>query len=77
MDGIMSKQALCGRTLEEIRNGPAVTPVAVASADLGFSKSHGFELVRRGEFPAKVITAGRRYVVVTASLVRVLEGEPA
>lgn len=65
------------RTLEEIRNGPAVTPVAVASADLGFSRAYGYELIRRGEFPAKVIHVGRRCSVITASLVRVLEGGAA
>lgn len=70
----MSSRTLNGRTLDEIKTGLAVTSVEQASLDFGFSRSHGFDLVRRGEFPARVIKAGRRYVVVTASLVRVLEG---
>lgn len=64
----MAKKLLKGRTLDEIRLSPAVTPVEVACADFGFSTSHGYDLIRRGEFPAKVIKAGRRYVVVTSSI---------
>jgi hypothetical protein len=57
-------------TLDEIRRWPAAVSVATASTAYGFSRSHGFELVRRGDFPARVIKAGRRYAVVTADIVR-------
>jgi len=48
-----------------------------ASRALGFSRAKGYELVRRGEFPCRVLRIGRTTRVVTASLLRVLEsGEP-
>jgi hypothetical protein len=63
-------------TLADIQEWPAAVPVPQASTAFGFSRSHGFDLVHRGEFPARVIKAGGRYVVVTASIIRSLsEGE--
>lgn len=59
-------------TLAEIRSWPAAVSVATASTAFGFSRSHGFDLVRRGEFPARVIKAGGRYVAVTADIIRQL-----
>lgn len=56
-------------TLAAIRGWPAAVPVPQACTAFGISRSHGFELVKRGEFPAKVIKAGGRYVVVTASII--------
>ncbi|WGD44826.1 helix-turn-helix domain-containing protein [Streptomyces cathayae] len=51
--------------------------VADASRALGFSRAKGYDLVRRGEFPCRVLRIGRTTRVVTASLLRVLEsGEP-
>jgi hypothetical protein len=48
-----------------------------ASRALGFSRAKGYALVRRGEFPCRVLRIGRTTRVVTASLLRVLEsGEP-
>ncbi len=48
-----------------------------ASRAFGFSRSKGYDLVRRGEFPCRVLRVGRTTRVVTASLLRVLEsGEP-
>ncbi|MFE4336348.1 helix-turn-helix domain-containing protein [Streptomyces sp. NPDC056831] len=48
-----------------------------ASKALGFSRAKGYDLVRRGEFPCRVLRVGRTTRVVTASLLRVLEsGEP-
>ena len=61
-----------GPSLAEIRSWPAAVSVARASAAFGISRSHGFELARRGEFPARVLRAGGRYVVVTADIVRQL-----
>lgn len=37
------------------------------------SRSKGYDLVRRGEFPCHVLLIGRAARVVTASLLRVLE----
>ena len=61
-----------GPTLEDIRRWPAAVSVARASRAYGFSRSHGYELAARGEFPAKTILAGRRLIVVTADIVRQL-----
>ncbi|GGU13836.1 helix-turn-helix transcriptional regulator [Streptomyces violascens] len=51
--------------------------VEEASAAFGFSRAKGYDLVRRGEFPCRVLRIGRSTRVVTASLLRVLDsGEP-
>ncbi|MEV5606388.1 helix-turn-helix domain-containing protein [Streptomyces sp. NPDC052299] len=48
-----------------------------AARALGFSRAKGYELIRRGQFPCRVLRIGRSSRVVTASLLRVLEtGEP-
>lgn len=60
-------------TLTEIRNWPATVDVPKAAAALGVSRSHLYELVRRGEAPVKVLSFGSRHRVVTASLIRLLE----
>lgn len=46
--------------------------VPYACADLGISISLGYELIARGEFPCRVIKAGRRIIVPRAELDRVL-----
>ncbi|MEU8482423.1 helix-turn-helix domain-containing protein [Streptomyces sp. NPDC048641] len=65
-------------SLDRIRatwNGTA--SVADAAQAFGMSRSKGYDLVRRGEFPCRVLMIGRAARVVTASLLRVLEsGEP-
>ncbi|MBT2527888.1 hypothetical protein J7E91_21305 [Streptomyces sp. ISL-99] len=48
-----------------------------ASKALRFSRAKGYDLVRRGEFPCRVLRIVRTTRVGTASLLRVLEtGEP-
>ncbi|MGW3729118.1 helix-turn-helix transcriptional regulator [Streptomyces sp. NPDC000851] len=48
-----------------------------AAQAFGLSRSKSYDLVRRGEFPCRVLPRGRTARVVTASLLRVLEsGEP-
>ena len=59
-------------TLDEIRQWPAAVTITRASAAFGISRSCGFELAKRGQFPAKVIKAGGRWCVVTADIVRQL-----
>jgi predicted DNA-binding transcriptional regulator AlpA len=63
-----------GPTLEEVRSWPATVSVARAATAFGISRSHAYELVKQGEFPARVIPAGNSRRVVTASLVEVLSG---
>ncbi|WSU56193.1 helix-turn-helix domain-containing protein [Streptomyces sp. NBC_01092] len=51
--------------------------VEEAAQAFGLSRSKSYDLVRRGEFPCRVLRIGRATRVVTASLLRVLEsGEP-
>ncbi|MFF6802044.1 helix-turn-helix domain-containing protein [Streptomyces sp. NPDC012616] len=51
--------------------------VEEAAQAFGLSRSKGYDLVRRGEFPCRVLRIGRATQIVTASLLRVLEsGEP-
>jgi predicted DNA-binding transcriptional regulator AlpA len=65
-------------TLKEIRElWPATVDVPAAGVVFGLSRSHSYELVSRGEFPAKVIKVGSRYRVVTASIIDALSSEAA
>ncbi|MFJ4880406.1 hypothetical protein ACIP93_35055 [Streptomyces sp. NPDC088745] len=51
--------------------------VADSCRAFGFSRAKGYDLIRRGEFPCRVLRIGRGTRVVTASLLRVLEsGNP-
>ena len=67
--------SLTNPIIDQLRNGPPTLDVEDACKCLGFSRSHGYSLVRRGAFPAKVIQAGGRYKVLTASLVHLFEDE--
>lgn len=62
-------------TLEEVRTWPPTVSIPSASAALGFSRSHGYELATRDEFPAKLIRAGGRLLVITADLIKLLSAE--
>ena len=59
-------------TLPELRQWPASVDVPTAATAFGISRSHAYQLVARGEFPAKVIRVGSRYRVITASIIRAL-----
>jgi hypothetical protein len=63
-------------TLETIRNWPATVDIPTACRPLGISRAHGYVLAGRGEFPARTLKIGGCYRVITASLIRLLEGEP-
>jgi hypothetical protein len=60
-------------TLAQIRKWPAAVDVPPAAAALGISRSHAYELIKIGKFPATVVSVRRRHKVLTASLIRVLE----
>lgn len=60
-------------TLADIRQWPATVDVPQAASALGCSRSHLYDLIKRGEAPVKTLPFGRRYVVVTQSLVTLLE----
>lgn len=60
-------------TLTEIRTSwPPTVDVPTAALAFGISRSHAYDLVVRGQFPAKVIKVGSRYRVITESIVAVL-----
>lgn len=59
-------------TIDEIRKWPATVDVRKASHAIGISGSHGYALAKRNEFPCRVIRAGNRTRVVTASLLQLL-----
>jgi len=60
-------------TLTEIRKWPAVVPVPQAAPAIGCSRSQLYELIKRGRAPVKTLSYGRRHVVVTASIIALLE----
>lgn len=59
-------------TAEEVLALPPTVDVVTACAALGFGRTLGYELVRRGEFPCRVLKVGRRYLIPTADLRAVL-----
>ena len=61
-------------TLREVRKLPATVDVATAASALGIGRSTLYEAIRLGESPVKTIEVRRRVVVLTADLLRVLEG---
>lgn len=62
-------QSLMVRDLLDL---PPAVDVETAARAFGISRSHGYNLARTGEFPCRVIRAGRSFRVVTADLRRVL-----
>lgn len=68
-------------TLDEIREWPATVPLAQACHAFDIGRSFGYELAKRGQFPARVIEMGsgsrKRRVCVTASIIAALEGDGA
>lgn len=61
-------------TLDEIRTWPATVDLPTAARALGISRSHAYELAKRGELPLRVLTVGTRRRVVTSSLLPLLGG---
>lgn len=61
-----------GMSREEIMTLPAMVDVVTACRALGLGRTLGYQLVRRGEFPCRVVRVGRRYLIPTADLRAVL-----
>ncbi len=68
-DGVTTVTA----TLEEVRQWPATVDVVMAARPFGIGRSHAYDLIKRGQFPVRVIRVGRRLRVVTADLLAVLD----
>jgi hypothetical protein len=62
-------------TLADIRKWPATISIPQAASALGCSARHLQERVRQGDSPVKTLPFGKRNVVITADLLRVLSGE--
>jgi excisionase family DNA binding protein len=61
------------RSALDSRELPPTLTVEQAAAILGCGRTLAYELIRRGEFPSRVIKLGnRRYVIPTADLLRVI-----
>jgi hypothetical protein len=61
-------------TLAQVRKLPATTDVGTSAQALGIGRATLYEAIRTGTSPVKTITVRRRIVVLTADLIRVLEG---
>ena len=66
------RQISKGMTLAELLALPLMVDVSTAARALGLSRSTGYELARRGEFPCRVLHVGSSYRVPIAELLRVL-----
>jgi excisionase family DNA binding protein len=63
-----------GLTLDQIRKLPATIDVATAAQALGIGRATLYEAIRTGQSPVKTLGVQRRIRVLTADLIRVLEG---
>lgn len=59
-------------TVEELLRLPVTVPVVEAGRAFGLSRDGVYDLLRRDEFPCRVLRAGRARVVARAELLRVL-----
>lgn len=60
---------------EEVRALGLHTTVELASDIFGISRSHGYELIRRGEFPVEVLKIGKRLRVPIRPILELLHAE--
>jgi hypothetical protein len=61
-------------TLAQVKRWPPTVNVEDGALALGVSRATLYAAIAAGVSPVEVITVGRRYKVLTASLLRVLEG---
>ncbi|WP_225878421.1 helix-turn-helix domain-containing protein [Spongiactinospora rosea] len=59
-------------TIDEVERLPAVIPLLTAARALGISRNSAYRLVKRGEFPCRVIQIGETYRVPTAEILSIL-----
>jgi len=62
-------------TVDELR-AMMVCSVAQSAEVLDISRNTAYDAIRTGTFPVEVIRIGRRLLVPTAPLLRLLEGAP-
>jgi hypothetical protein len=73
---IVETETATRMTLDDLRAGPATVSLPASNRLFGFSRGHGYNLAKRGQYPARVIKAGGTYRVVTADLLALLEAVP-
>lgn len=59
-------------TIDAVRALPATVDVETAGAVLGIGRSKSDELAKAGQFPVRVLRIGRRYLVPTNLLLKLL-----
>jgi predicted DNA-binding transcriptional regulator AlpA len=57
---------------DELLALPPVVSVETAARALGCGRTLAYDLLRRGEFPCRVLRLGSRWVVPTADLLRAI-----
>ena len=60
-------------SLDEIRAWGATVDVPTAGTAFGFGRNKSYDLVKAGEFPARVLKIGNNYRVIVSELLAVLE----
>lgn len=63
-------------TSKELLDLPATVDLVTAGRAFGVGRTTAYTLARNGEFPCRVIRAGKAYRAVTADLLRVLNIAP-
>lgn len=61
-----------GLSLADVQRLPAVVDLVTAGQALGIGRTKAYALARAGQFPCRVIRAGKSYLVPTAELLALL-----
>ncbi len=62
-------------TVEAVRALGITTDVETAGAILGIGRTKAYDLAKAGQFPVRVLRVGRRYLVPTPALLKLLDVE--
>lgn len=62
-------------TADAVRELGMTTDLPTAAQILGVGRSKAYEMAKNGNFPARILRVGRRYVVPVAPLIKLLEEE--
>ncbi len=65
-----------GIRLDDLQALPPTLDIETAAAIVGIGRTLAYQLAKQGRFPCRVLRVGRRYLVPTAGLIRLL-GTPA
>jgi excisionase family DNA binding protein len=62
--------------LDDLQSLPPTLDIETAAALLGIGRTLAYQLAKEGRFPCRVLRVGRRYLIPTGGLIRLL-GPPA